>query len=102
MECLSPGPCWDHQPTSGGHSLAPGRGGPQTEETEAKEREKERERAKEGSGLMHVESTLRQIGLLRQKEPVDKRGVSLKHACVCVCASLSVTSKIGASSRFKQ
>ncbi len=40
MACLSLGPCWDHQPTSRGHSLAPGRRGPQTEETEEGEGEK--------------------------------------------------------------
>lgn len=73
MVCLSLGPCWDHQPTSRGHRLAPGRGRPRIGETE-EEKKRERERAKEGSGLMHVGSTIRQIGLLRQKGPVDKRG----------------------------
>lgn len=71
MVCLSLGPCWDHQPTSRGRCLAPGRGRPRAGETEEKKRERG---AKEGSGLMHVGSSLRQIGLLRQKGPVDKRG----------------------------
>lgn len=33
MVCVSLGPCWDHQPGLCDHSLAPGRGGPQMEES---------------------------------------------------------------------
>lgn len=42
MLCLSLGPCWDHHPTSGGHSLAPGRGGLWTGETEERGGKKRR------------------------------------------------------------
>ncbi|KAI4805434.1 hypothetical protein KUCAC02_010050 [Chaenocephalus aceratus] len=65
--CLCRGPCWDIQPTPPGHSLAPGRGGPRTGETEG---DRKKRKGEEGSGLMHGGSTLRQIGLLRQKGPV--------------------------------
>ena len=41
MVCLCLGSCWDHQPTSCGHSLALGRGVPRTGETGEGERERE-------------------------------------------------------------
>lgn len=84
MVCLSLSSCWDHQPTSCGHSLALRQEGPWTRETDEKDREKKRGRAKDGSGLMHVEHTLRQIGIPRQKGPVDKRGFD---RIVCMCVS---------------
>lgn len=40
MACLSFSPCWDHQPTSRGHGLAPGREGPWTGETGETEKER--------------------------------------------------------------
>lgn len=92
MVCLSLGPCWDHQPTSCGHSLAPGREGPCIGEGE------ERARGKRGFRFDAWRAYPQ-----TDWHPQAKKDLWIREGVIewCVCALLTETSKIGASSRFK-